>query len=335
MDISRFPRLSLGHLPTPLEAMPNLARQLAGPRLFVKRDDNTGLALGGNKTRKLEFALGAALRDGADLVITSGGTQSNSVRQVAAACARLRLPCQCVIANPLKSFGPEYLRTGNVLLDEILGAEIYTVDDAEGALAHEVDRLAQQARSQGRRPCVIPVGCSDAVGSLGYVACAAELLAQCWAAAIKPSHVIVATGSAGTQAGLLTGLRLERSDIRVVGIAVSESSAAKRKKVRTVIDELTAHLGVDKEVVADRAIEVLDDYVGAGYAMPSAGTIAAVRLAAAQEGLILDPVYTGKAMAGLIDLVGSKKLAGARDVVFLHTGGSPALFAYAEEFCRA
>ncbi len=334
MDLSHFPRTRLGHLPTALESMPNLSMRLAGPRLFVKRDDCTGLALGGNKTRKLEFAMGAALRAGVDLIITSGGTQSNSVRQVAAAAARLQIDCQCVIANPLKNYPPEYLLNGNVLLDEILGAKVFVASDADGALAEEVSRLAVLARSQGRRVCVIPIGCSDAVGSLGYVACAAEILDQCEADGIEPSHMIVATGSAGTHAGLLTGLRLNGSSIPVVGIAVSETSTAKCRKVRTVIDELTALLGVDPNLIEDDDIEVLDDYVGGGYAIPSRHTIAAVRAAASQEGLILDPVYTGKAMAGLIDLIGGKKLADARDVVFLHTGGSPAMFAYTEAFWK-
>lgn len=332
MDLSRFPRVVLGHLPTPLEPMTNLAKTLAGPRLFVKRDDCTGLALGGNKTRKLEFAMGAALHAGADLIITSGGTQSNHVRQTAAAAARLRLECQCVVANPLTSFRPEYLRTGNVLLDELLGAKIHTASDTDAALSQRVSQLMQRARADGRRPYLIPIGASDAVGSLGYVACAGELLQQFNADGIEPSHIIVGTGSAGTHAGLLVGLRLSGSYIRVVGIAVSESSQIKQQKVRAVVDALLDVLGGGAGAVSERDIEVLDDYVDGGYALASAATLAAVRTAAEQEALILDPVYTGKAMAGLMDLIQSKKLREPRDVVFLHSGGSPAMFAYTEAF---
>ena len=330
MVVADFPRVSLGHLPTPLEPAPALTRELGGPRLFIKRDDCTGLALGGNKTRKLEFTLGAALEQGADLIITSGGTQSNHVRQTAAAAARLGLECQCVVANPLTDFRPDYVRTGNVLLDQLLGAQLYIARDTGAATDDEVARLVAQAQRAGRRPYVIPVGASDAVGSMGYVACATELLEQCAAGGIHPSHIIVATGSAGTHAGLLVGLRLQGSTINVVGMAVSENSALKTAKVRRVVDQLIARLGAAPDLVPDRDIVVLDAYVGRGYAITAPETIQAVRMAAQLEALILDPVYTGKAMAGLIDVIRARKLEAPRDVVFMHTGGSPALFAYSE-----
>lgn len=323
-----FPRVSLGHLPTPLEPAPALTRALAGPRLFVKRDDCTGLALGGNKTRKLEFSMGAALEQRADLIITSGGTQSNHVRQTAAAAAKLGLECQCVVANPLREFQPDYLRNGNVLLDELLGAQLHVASDTGSATNDELARLVAQATRAGRRPYVIPVGASDAVGSLGYVNCATELLEQCAAAAIDPSHIVVATGSAGTHAGLLGGLRLQGSAIEVLGVAVSETSAIKIGKVRRVVDQLLEMLGVAPDLVPDRDIVVVDEYVGEGYAIAAPDTLHALRMAAQLESLILDPVYTGKAMAGLVDLVRTGQLHGARDIIFMHTGGSPAMFAY-------
>jgi L-cysteate sulfo-lyase len=330
MHTLNFPRVSLGHLPTPLERAPALTRALGGPQLFVKRDDCTGPALGGNKTRKLEFSMAAALDQRADLIITSGGTQSNHVRQTAAAAAKLGLECHCVVANPLRDFQPDYVRTGNLLLDRLLGAQLHVASDTGSAMNDELVRLVAQATRTGRRPYLIPVGASDAVGSLGYVNCAAELLEQCAVAGIDPSHIIVATGSAGTHAGLLAGLRLQGRAIEVVGIAVSETSAIKSGKVRRVVDQLLALIGVAPSLVPDRDIVVLDQYVGGGYAIAAPGTLQALRMAAQLESLILDPVYTGKAMAGLIDLVRTAKLHGAKDIIFIHTGGSPALFAYSD-----
>lgn len=328
MDILSVPRVPLGHLPTPLELAPALTKELAGPRVFVKRDDCTGLAFGGNKTRKLEFTMADALGRRADLIITSGGIQSNHVRQTAAAAAKLGLECQCVVGNPLQTCQSDYLRTGNVLLDRLLGARLHIARDSGAAVTAEVARLVAQAERAGRRPYVIPIGASDAVGSLGYVNCAVELLSQCETARIDPSHVVVATGSAGTQAGLLVGLRLHGSAIRVVGVAVSETSAIKAAKVRLVVDQLVSSTGLAPNLVTDQDIEVSDGYVGEGYAIPTPATIAAMRMAARLESLILDPVYTGKAMAGLIDLVRTRKLSDAKDVIFLHTGGNPAVFAY-------
>jgi L-cysteate sulfo-lyase len=330
MHALNFPRVALGHLPTPLEPAPALTRALGGPRIFIKRDDCTGLALGGNKTRKLEFSMAAALEQRADLIVTSGGTQSNHVRQTAAAAAKLGLECQCVIGNPLRTFQADYIRTGNVLLDRLLGAQLHVASDTGPATDAELARLVARAQRAGRRPYVIPVGASDGVGSLGYVNCATELLQQCATAGIEPSHVIVATGSAGTHAGLLVGLRLNASAIEVIGVAVSETSALKVAKVRRVVDQLVALIGAAPDLVADRDVAVLDAYVGAGYAIAAPSTIEAVRMAAQLEALILDPVYTGKAMAGLIDLVRTGRLHDAKDMIFLHTGGSPAIFAYSD-----
>ena len=334
MDISRFPRTPLAHLPTPLEPMPALSKLLGGPSLYVKRDDCTGLAMGGNKSRKLEFSLGDALDKGADLVITSGATQSNHVRQTAAACAKLGLVFRCVIASPLEHSPADYGRTGNVLLDRLFGAEINVASDTDEATARAVKSLVEDARRTGRRAYIVPLGASDAIGSLGYVDCAAELLAQCESMGLEPSHIIVATGSAGTHAGLLTGLRLLGSQAQVVGIAISGTSTAKEERVRSVVSGLIELLQADRDLISRDDVRVLDRYVGAGYAMPARSTILALRLLARTEGILLDPVYTGKAMDGLIDLMRRRELPNARDVIFLHTGGSPALFAYADEFDR-
>lgn len=337
MDLSRLPRVHLAHLPTPLEPMEALARRIgAAPRLFVKRDDCTGLALGGNKTRKLEYTLGDALERGADVLVTCGGLQSNHVRQTAAAAAKFGLECHAVVSNPLtgSDYGVSdvYGETGNLLLDDVLGCRLHLVTDGDSATDDRIAELVADLQAEGRTPHVVPLGASDGVGAMGYAGCALELLEQCAADGIDPSHIVLGTGSAGTQAGLLAGLRAAGSAIEVLGIAISETAEAKRVRVRTVLGQMEAHWPGDAPVIRDEDIVVRDGFVGDGYALPSAAGIAAIRLAAETEGLLLDPVYTGKAMAGLLALVTDGPLATGRDVVFLHTGGSPALFAYPELF---
>ena len=322
LDLSRFPRLTLAHLPTPLEQLERLGREL-GSRLFVKRDDCTGLAFGGNKTRKLEFAL----EQGADAIVTSGGLQSNHVRQTAAAAARLGLACHAVLDNPLSDPPPAYEHSGNRLLDELFGAVAHVVAGAE--VESRIEELTASLKTEGKTPYVVPLGASDGVGALGYVECARELLVQCEAANVQPSHVFLATGSAGTHGGLLAGLRLLGSHLAVVGVAVSETTEAKRAKVRDLVDQVSHVLGLRESSVDDDDIVVLDEYVGAGYGVPTAAAEAAIRRLARVEGLLLDPVYTGKAMAGMLDLLANRRLEGLCDPIFLHTGGTPALFAYA------
>ena len=326
MQLEGFPRVSLLQGITPLHILPALARTLGVDRLLIKRDDCTGLAFGGNKTRKLEFTLGDAMQRGADVVITSGAWQSNHVRQTAAAAAQLGLRCHAVVHNPLPVAGDDYRRSGNLLLDRLLGCTLHDVasEDAGNAC---IAALAAQETAAGATPYIVPMGASDGIGALGYVACAQELLLQCRAMDVAPSHVVLGTGSAGTHAGLLAGLRAAGSDIAVVGISVSEAAEVKRGKVRRVLDELAATTGTAMQV-PDEAIVVLDDYVGAGYGVPSAAGEAALQLLAREEGVLLDPVYTAKAMSGFLDLLAHARCGPMRDPVFLHTGGAPALFAY-------
>lgn len=325
-DLSEFPRVRLAQLPTPLEPT---GLGGAGVRVFAKRDDCTGLALGGNKARKLEFALGDALRQQATLLLTSGARQSNHVRQTAAAAARLRLGCKVVLHDPVARPAACYAQSGNYLIDGLFGADVHLVADGEDATAACLDRLAAAAVRAGERPYVVPLGASDGLGALGYALCAQELLSQAAEQGLSPSAVVLATGSGGTHAGLLAGLRLLGSDLPVIGISVSEPAAAKQARVRDVLGQMQALIGVEL-AVPDSEIRVLDRYVGAGYAHPTAESQAALRLVARREGLLLDPVYTAKAMAGLLDLVDRGELCG--DVIFLHSGGAPALFAYADEF---
>ncbi|MCD9005715.1 D-cysteine desulfhydrase family protein [Luteimonas sp. XNQY3] len=330
MDLTAFPRVKLMHGDTPLHDLPGLGRALGTQRLLIKRDDCTGLAFGGNKTRKLEFALGEALRRDADVIITTGAWQSNHVRQTAAAAARLGLRCHAVVHSPLPAPGGDYRRSGNLLLDRLLGCTLHDVASEEAGIEC-IAALAGREAATGAIPHVVTMGASDGVGALGYVACAQELLRQCRDIAAAPSHIVLATGSAGTHAGLLAGLRVAGSDIAVVGISVSEPAESKRIRVRRVLDDLARTTGTPVQV-PDEAIVVLDDYAGQGYGVPTAAGDVALRLLARKEGILLDPVYTAKAMSGFLDLLAHARCGPMRDPVFLHTGGTPALFAYLDHY---
>ena len=330
--LDAVPRVHLAQLPTPLEPMDRMRNELsAKARLFVKRDDLTGLAFGGNKARKLEFVVAAALAQGSDVLITTGGLQSNHVRQTAAAAAKYGLSCHAVVNNPLEKPPVGYFTSGNLLVDDLLGATVHVVANSEHAMADKVDALTASLRNRGRKPFVVPLGASDEIGSLGYVACARELLQQCDAQGLKPSTLVLCTGSGGTQAGLLAGLWLAGVDMRVVGIASSKGIETKREKICGISSRLLAQLGQKDLTQLKLNIEIHDNYVGEGYAVQTADGSAAIRLAARTEALILDPVYTGKAMAGMIDMLLRDEFDEDGDVIFLHTGGATALFAYANQ----
>jgi L-cysteate sulfo-lyase len=329
MHLARFPRVRFAHLPTPLEPMPNLTRLLSGPHLYVKRDDCTGLASGGNKTRKLEFLIGDALAQGADTVITHGAVQSNHVRQTAAAACKYGLRCAALLERRVPGHGPEYETTGNVLLDRLFGAEVRFVaadTDMDAACAE----LAEEIRAKGGRPYAIPGGGSNAVGALGYVNAALELLQQANDLGLRIDCVVHGTGSTGTQGGLVCGLEGANAGIDVLGICVRRPAPAQEEAVYRTASATAEHLGIRGGLERVR-VKANGDYVGRGYGMPTAGTLEAIRLAALHEGLLLDPVYTGKAMAGLIDLCRKGFFAKDQNVVFLHTGGAAALFAYERE----
>lgn len=321
-----FPRVSLAHLPTPLEPMDRLSAHLGGPRIWVKRDDCTGLSGGGNKTRKLEFLMADAQAQGADCVITQGATQSNHARQTAAAAARLGLACHILLEDRTGYTDPSYTDNGNVLLDRLHGA---TVDRRPGGadMAAEMEDLAATRRADGHRPYIIPGGGSNPIGALGYVNCALELLTQADEMGLGIDTLVHATGSSGTQAGLVAGLAAVESDLPLLGIGVR----APREKQETMVHDLACrtmdHLGAGFEVARDR-VRANCDYVGPGYGLPTDGMREAVGLLARLEGLLFDPVYSGKGLDGLIDLVQRGEFAGAKNIVFLHTGGSAALFGY-------
>jgi len=322
--LAPFPRRRLAHLPTPLEAVPNFSKALGGPDIWIKRDDCTGFALGGNKVRKLEFLIADAEDRGATVIVTAGGTQSNHVRQTAAAAIRHGMPCHCVLERVRTD--DLYETNGNALLDHLFGATPHFIEkDAD--MDEAMTALSAALTAAGETVYQVPVGGSNALGALGYVDCGFELAAQFREQDVHPSLIVQASGSAGTQAGLLAGLALAGLEVPVIGMCVSRPGPEQEAKVSSLLGEVCALLG--RPELAD-VIEVTCDgaYVGPGYGIETPGMADAVRMLARTEGTFLDPVYTGKAMAGLIDYVGTGKLAGSGPVVFLHTGGTPALFVY-------
>jgi len=329
MHLSRFPRVKLGHLPTPLEPMAALSRELDGPNLFVKRDDCTGLATGGNKTRKLEFLMGQALEQGAEIIVTQGAVQTNHGRQTAAAAARLGLACEILLERRVREPEPGYEVQGNVLLDRMFGAALSFHEPGDmNALALA---RTEELRSQGRKAYFIPGGGSNVVGALGYVDCALELLQQANDTGLRIDYLVHATGSTGTQAGLLAGLEGANTGIPVLGISVRQPKARQEDAVYALAQATADHLGVRGGIDRSRVVAYAD-YVGEGYGVPTPAMVEAVALTARCEGILLDPVYSGKGMAGLIDLIRKGFFRRDDNVVFLHTGGATALFAYSNLF---
>ncbi|MEH3024161.1 MAG: D-cysteine desulfhydrase [Pseudomonas oryzihabitans] len=320
--LARFPRLVLQPSATPLDFLPRLSAEL-GRTVYCKRDDTTSLALGGNKVRKLEYLIAEALAEGADTLITAGAIQSNHVRQTAAVAAQQGLACVALLENPIATEDPGYLHGGNRLLLELFGAEIRPV----AALDDPLDQLhaeARRLRQLGRKPKVIPIGGSSALGALGYVRAGLELANQLDALELQPAAIIVASGSAGTQAGLDLTFNEVRPATPVIGITVSRAVDEQLPKVALLRRQLADLLGLADPAPAPR---LRDGYRGPRYGEPNPGTLAAIRRLGRLEGLVLDPVYTGKAMAGLLDLAAGDELPPG-PLVFLHTGGAPGAFAY-------
>ena len=326
MNLAQFPRVKLCTAPTPLERLPNLSRLLGGPDIWIKRDDLTGMGGGGNKVRKLEYLAGDALAHGADHLVTQGAVQSNHVRQTAAVAAKLGLRCTALLEHRIETNDPDYLDSGNVLLDRLLGAELEYRPGGTDMQA-ELEAAGTRLRAEGARPYLIPGGGSNPVGALGYAHVAFELLAQANEQGLAIDRLVHATGSAGTQAGLVAGLHATSSPIRVLGIGVRNPKARQEASVLALARATARHMGIDREI-PDTAVEANCDYVGAGYGQPTDGMIEAVQLLARSEGIFLDPVYSGKAMAGLVDLVRNGTFKRGDTVVFLHTGGAPGLFGY-------
>lgn len=326
MYLARFPRVRICHAPTPLEPMLRLSKLLGGPHLWIKRDDCTGLATGGNKNRKLEFLLGEAIAAGADTLITCGAVQSNHVRQTAAAAAKFGLGCVGLLEEKVLVNEPDYREGGNVLLDRIYGLQIETVPEGT-EMGAALEDCAERLRGQGRHPYIIPVGGSTTTGALGYAAVAMELLSQFNETGLQGARVVHATGSGGTQAGLVAGFETLGAGIHVLGVSVGSERAAQEEKVMALAEATSARLGGTGHIRRE-AVEVDSDHVGQAYGIPTAEMAEAVTLLARTEGILLDPVYTGKAMAGLIARVRAGAFSSEENVVFLHTGGQVGLFGY-------
>ena len=309
-----IPRLKLAQLPTPVEPLDRLAAQLGGPRLLVKRDDLTGLALGGNKMRKLEFLMAQAAAQGADAVVTTGAVQSNHCRQTAAAAARLGLACTLILAGE-----PPAALSGNLLLDRLLGAELVWTEKArrDQVLQETFDQL----RAQGKKPYLVTYGGSSPVGVCGYVFAVQELLEQ----GCTPDWIVFASSSGGTQAGLLLGARLFGYHGRILGISVDEPAETLRPRIAALAERTAELLGVQEDFTPDDVL-VNADYCSGGYAVMGAAEVEAIQLLALAEGLLVDPVYTGRAAAGLLDLVRKGFFRPDETALFWHTGGTPALF---------
>ena len=330
MNLTRFPRRRYTPGATAIEPLDNLSRALGGPRIWVKRDDTLGLAAGGNKTRKLEFLVADALAAGADTLITVGAVQSNHCRLTLAAAAREGMKCRLVLEERVPgSYDPG--ASGNNFLFGLMGVERISVVAAGADLNAGMASLAADLPAQGRRGYIIPGGGSNPLGALGYVACANEILDQSFDMGLAFDRIVCASGSAGTHAGLLVGLQGRSAGIPLTGVNVRRPRAEQEANVHALASATADLLGLAAGI--DRAaVTALDEWVGPGYSLPSPEMVEAVRMVARVEGLLLDPVYTGKAMAGLIGLARKGQWQKSDKVLFVHTGGSPALFHYQDAF---
>ena len=324
-QLSRFARLDLMPAATPLEKLNRLSTWL-GRDVYIKRDDLTPLALGGNKLRKLEYLAADALAQGADTLVTAGAIQSNHVWQTAALAARLGLACFALLENPTGTTQADYLHNGNRLLLDLFDARVELVENLDNAQA-SLEALAARLRTAGKQPYIVPIGGSSPVGTLGYVRAGLELAEQITASGVEFSAVVLASGSAGTHAGLALALSEQLPHLPVIGVTVSRDEDQQRPKVRQLAEATAELLGVP--VPADFKVHLWDEYYAPRYGEPSAGGLAAIKLLAGQEGILLDPVYTAKAMAGLLDGIGRQRFDDG-PILFLHTGGAPALFAYTD-----
>ncbi len=321
--LEKFERIKLGHFPTPIEHLKNVSQHLDGPNIFIKRDDCTGLATGGNKTRKLEFLIPDAIKNKAELIVTVGAIQSNHARQTAAACSLKGLKCLIILEQRLKDPPDAYMNSGNVFLNKLLGAEVMLCPKDQDILEYST-KVVEDIKSKGTNVYFIPGGGSNSIGALGYVECFKEILEK--NSKYNFTHIIHATGSSGTQAGLLAGKKYFQSQLQIIGISVRYEKKIQEEKVYNEAKKVCEKLKCD---VLDRSeVVAYDDYVGSGYGEPTDGMIEATNLLAKKEAILLDPVYSGKGFAGLIGLIRQKKFTKKDNILFIHTGGAVSLSAY-------
>lgn len=332
MNLAQFPRRRYTEGFTPLEFLPRLTELLGGPEIYIKRDDLLGLAAGGNKTRKLEFLVADALAQGADTLITCGAVQSNHCRLTLAAAVKEGLGCHLVLEERVKG---SYRReaSGNNFLYRLLGLEDENITVVAGGsnMMEAMEAAAEKLRAQGAKPYIIPGGGSNPIGATGYVACAEEIIAQCFDKGINLDAVITTSGSAGTHAGLVVGFFGNNSGIPVYGINISRKNEQQEPLVFGLAEKTAAHVGI-REALPRETVQCFDGYFGQGYSLPTDEMVSAVKLLAKMEGILLDPVYSGKAFAGMLDLIKQGMWKKGQKIAFLHTGGSPALYHYADYF---
>jgi D-cysteine desulfhydrase len=321
-----MPRESLGFFPTPLIELTKLSKKLDGPRIFMKRDDNTGLALGGNKTRKLEFILGDALAQGADTIITAGAAQSNHCRQTAAAAASLGLECHLVLGGK----EPDSF-DGNLLLDKIFGARIHWA--GTNRKGEDIPDIVEQLKKAGKTPYVVPYGGSNELGALAFVEAFKELESQRQHLNVPFTHIVFASSSGGTQAGLMLGNKMLKSSYQIVGINIDKGETDKVPFNQYIVSLAndTAKLMAENYTFTESDLVLNSEYVGEGYGVIGALENEAISITAQTEGILLDPVYTGRAMGGLLAMIRSGEIKKTDSVLFWHTGGAPALFAYSSD----
>jgi L-cysteate sulfo-lyase len=333
MHLARFPRVRMFPTPTPLEKLERLSQALGGPEIWIKRDDCTVVATGGNKIRKLEYLMGEALALGADHLVTQGAVQSNHVRQTAAVARKFGMTCTALLEHRIETNDRDYLASGNVLLDRLFDCQIeYRPSGLD--MNAEAEAKGAALREAGAKPYVIPGGGSNTVGALGYVGCAQELMQQADELGLRIDRLVTATGSAGTHAGLVVGLQGCNANVPVLGIGVRNPKPVQEANVHRLAEATAAYVGVKGGIPRD-SVMANCDYVGPGYGQPTPGMTEAVLMLARLEGILLDPVYSGKAMAGLIDLIRTGQIAKTERVVFLHTGGAVGLYGYNSVFDQA
>ena len=311
--------------------MKRLSEALGGPGLWIKRDDCTGLSSGGNKTRKLEFLMADALQNKADTIITQGATQSNHARQTTAIAAKLGLDCHVLLEDRVGYEDEAYVYNGNVLLDQLHGSSI-SKRPANTDMNAAMEDLAHRLRDDGKIPYIIPGGGSNEIGALGYVDAAIELMTQANGRSLRTDHLVHATGSSGTQAGLVLGMEAMNSGIPVYGIGVRADKQKQEEMVFSLAGRTAEYMGLNSNIVQRDKVVANSDYVGEGYGLPTTAMAEAVKLMARYEGILLDPVYSGKGFSGLVDLIRKGHFKKGENVVFLHTGGSISLFGYPNVF---
>ncbi|ATW25339.1 D-cysteine desulfhydrase [Candidatus Formimonas warabiya] len=326
MDLSIFPRRRYYQGPTPIEKLERLSRIWDGPNIFMKRDDTLGAAFGGNKTRKLEFLVAEAIQQGCDTLITCGAVQSNHCRLTLATAVKEGMKCRLVLEERVPgSYHPQ--SSGNNFLFHLLGVETVTVVPGGTNLMEVMEKEAVKVADLGRKAYIIPTGGSNEVGDLGYMVCAQEMIRQSFDMGITFHKIVVTSGSGGTHSGLLLGLRAYHYDVPVIGISINRKSESEKDLLQGIINKTIAKLDLDITIPREDIL-VFDEYVGEGYSRPTQAMVDAVDLVAKTEGILLDPVYTGKCMSGLIDLIKKGYFKKGENVLFLHTGGAPSLYAY-------